>query len=136
MLVPPRGPYSGFCGLEDHNTGRKAYHGPGRRAGGRVGLAPEISDMTRLALAPEAAILRGSCEILSYSGRLTMPKMKTHKGLKKRVKLTAKGKVRYKSANSGHLMSGKTGNRCRSLRKAKTLNGAIAKVIRVKLGSA
>ena len=65
-----------------------------------------------------------------------MPKMKTHKGLRKRVKVTSKGKVRYKSANSGHLMSGKSGDRCRSLRKPKTLGGAIAKVIKIKLGSA
>jgi len=47
----------------------------------------------------------------------TMPKMKTHKGLAKRVKITATGKVRFKKANSGHLMSGKSGRRCRSLRK-------------------
>lgn len=65
-----------------------------------------------------------------------MPKMKTHKGLKKRVKVTATGKVRYKSANSGHLMSGKSGNRCRSLRKPKTLNSALVKLIKIKLGSA
>lgn len=51
----------------------------------------------------------------------TMPKMKTHKGLAKRVKITANGKVRFKSANSGHLMSGKSGGRCRSLRKATIL---------------
>lgn len=50
-----------------------------------------------------------------------MPKMKTHKGLAKRVKITATGKVRYKKANSGHLMSGKSGGRCRSLRKAAIL---------------
>ena len=65
-----------------------------------------------------------------------MPKMKTHKGLKKRVKVTSKGKVRYKSANSGHLMSGKSGNRCRSLRKPKTLNSGLVKQIRIKLGAA
>lgn len=64
-----------------------------------------------------------------------MPKMKTHKGLKKRVKVTAKGKVRYKSANSGHLMSGKSGDRCRSLRKPKTLASGLTKQIKRKLGS-
>jgi len=46
-----------------------------------------------------------------------MPKMKTHKGIKKRVKITANGKVKHKRAGSGHLMSGKNGNRCRGLRK-------------------
>lgn len=46
-----------------------------------------------------------------------MPKMKTHKGILKRVRLTAKGKVRHKKSNTGHLMSGKSGSRCRKLRQ-------------------
>ena len=65
-----------------------------------------------------------------------MPKMKTHKGLKKRVKVTANGKVKYKSRNAGHLMSGKSGNRCRSLRKPRTLDGTVRKAIKIKLGAA
>ncbi len=56
-----------------------------------------------------------------------MPKMKTHKGTKKRMKLTAKGKVKHKSANAGHLMSSKSGDRCRNLRKSCFLKGRIAK---------
>lgn len=63
-----------------------------------------------------------------------MPKMKTHKGLKKRVKVTATGKVRYKRANSGHLMSGKSGDRCRSMRRPSTLAGVVSKRIRIALG--
>lgn len=62
-------------------------------------------------------------------GETIMPKMKTHKGTKKRMKLTANGKVKHKTANAGHLMSGKSGNRCRSLRKPSILKGAIAKRI-------
>jgi large subunit ribosomal protein L35 len=54
-----------------------------------------------------------------------MPKMKTHKGIKKRVRITATGKVKYKRANSGHLMSGKSGNRCRSMRKPAILNAKV-----------
>ena len=65
-----------------------------------------------------------------------MPKMKTHKGLKKRVKVTSTGKVKYKSRNAGHLMSTKSGNRCRALRKSCTLAGAISKNIKIKLGAA
>ena len=65
-----------------------------------------------------------------------MPKMKTHKGTKKRVKVTARGKVRYKSANAGHLMSGKSGNRCRSLRRPNILKGARQKQIKIALGKA
>ncbi len=44
-----------------------------------------------------------------------MPKLKTHKGLAKRIKITAKGKVKFKKAFSGHLMSHKTGKKCRHL---------------------
>jgi len=46
-----------------------------------------------------------------------MPKMKRHKGLAKRVRVTARGKVRYNKSNAGHLLSGKSGNRRRRLRQ-------------------
>lgn len=46
-----------------------------------------------------------------------MPKQKTHKGLAKRFKVTARRKVMHKASFSGHLMSGKSGARCRRLRK-------------------
>lgn len=46
-----------------------------------------------------------------------MPKQKTHKGLARRVKVTATGKVMRKRAFAGHLMSRKSGARCRRLRK-------------------
>jgi len=42
-------------------------------------------------------------------------KQKPHKGLLKRVKMTASGKIVRRKANKGHLMSGKTGNRRRRL---------------------
>ncbi len=63
-----------------------------------------------------------------------MPKMKTHKGLQKRVKLTAKGKVKRRMSFAGHLMSGKSGKRCRQLRQAALLTGKIAKNIKRALG--
>ncbi len=65
-----------------------------------------------------------------------MPKMKTHKGVKKRMKVTAKGKVHFRHPNAGHLMSGKTGDRRRVLRRPAILEGAIAKQIRIALGKA
>ena len=65
-----------------------------------------------------------------------MPKMKTHKGAKKRVKVTATGKVRYKSANANHLMSGKSGNRCRNLRRPVILKSAQRRLIKLALGKA
>ena len=36
-----------------------------------------------------------------------MPKQKTHKGLSKRVKVTASGKIKHKRSGAGHLMSKK-----------------------------
>lgn len=57
-----------------------------------------------------------------------MPKMKRHKGLAKRVRVTASGKIKYKKSNAGHLMSGKSGNRKRRLRKDGTF--ANAKVVK------
>ncbi len=59
-----------------------------------------------------------------------MPKMKTHKGTKKRFKLTSKGKVRHKTAGGNHLMSGKNGGRCRKMRRPSVLHGAIERRVR------
>ena len=53
-----------------------------------------------------------------------MPKIKTHKGMKKRFKVTATGKVLHKRAGSSHLMSHKSGKRVRRLRKKSALNVA------------
>ncbi|MFQ5495211.1 MAG: 50S ribosomal protein L35 [Phycisphaerae bacterium] len=61
-----------------------------------------------------------------------MPKMKTHKGVLKRVRVTAKGKVKHKRSNAGHLMSSKNGNRCRGLRRPATF----AKAFRARLKEA
>ncbi len=63
-----------------------------------------------------------------------MPKMKTHKGLKKRFRVSAKGKVRHKRSNAGHLMSGKSGDRCRAMRRPAALKGAVGKRIKIALG--
>ena len=45
-----------------------------------------------------------------------MPKMKTHKGSKKRFRVTASGKLKRRQAGKKHLLSHKTGKRKRSLR--------------------
>jgi large subunit ribosomal protein L35 len=50
-----------------------------------------------------------------------MPKLKTHKGMKKRFKISATGKVSHKRCGSSHLMSHKSGKRVRRLRKTTTL---------------
>src|SRR5262245_59409080 len=50
-----------------------------------------------------------------------MPKLKTHKGIKKRFKVSANGKVSHKRCGSSHLMSHKNGKQVRRLRKKKML---------------
>jgi large subunit ribosomal protein L35 len=45
-----------------------------------------------------------------------MPKQKTHKGTKKRFRLTATGKVKHRSAGTSHLASRMTQKRTRQLR--------------------
>lgn len=50
-----------------------------------------------------------------------MPKMKTHKGMKKRFKVSATGKVSHKRCGSSHLMSHKSGKQVRRLRKKQIL---------------
>jgi large subunit ribosomal protein L35 len=46
-----------------------------------------------------------------------MPKMKTHKGMKKRFKVSATGKVSHKRCGSSHLNSHMSGKKIRKLRK-------------------
>jgi large subunit ribosomal protein L35 len=50
-----------------------------------------------------------------------MPKLKTHKGMKKRFKVSATGKVSHKKCGSSHLMSHKSGKQVRRLRKKQIL---------------
>ncbi len=44
-------------------------------------------------------------------------KFKTHKGLKKRVRITASGKIKVKRAGKGHLLSNKSGERLRRMER-------------------
>ncbi len=58
-------------------------------------------------------------------------KMKTHKGIKKRFKVTATGKVTHKKCGSSHLNSHKRGKKIRQLRKKQVLqNGADSQRLR------
>ncbi|HPC96149.1 MAG TPA: 50S ribosomal protein L35 [Sedimentisphaerales bacterium] len=63
-----------------------------------------------------------------------MPKQKTHKGLTKRVKVTARGKVKHRRAGTGHLMSSKNAKRRRRLSSPAVTEGKIAKTMKIKLG--
>jgi large subunit ribosomal protein L35 len=49
-----------------------------------------------------------------------MPKQKTHKGLAKRVKVTARGKIKHRRAGASHLMSVKNAKRRRAIRRPAT----------------
>lgn len=64
-----------------------------------------------------------------------MPKHKTNKGLSKRVKVTGRGKIKAKKCGMGHLLSGKTSNRRRHLKKSLLIKGVVVKTIKEMLGS-
>ena len=51
-----------------------------------------------------------------------MPKLKTHKGLKWRVKLTARGKAMAFRTGRRHLLIGKSSSRMRKLRRKRQLS--------------
>jgi large subunit ribosomal protein L35 len=58
-----------------------------------------------------------------------MPKQKTHKGMKRRFKITASGKAKHRRAFRGHLLSHKGGKRTRQMRQDGVVVGADAKNI-------
>lgn len=45
-----------------------------------------------------------------------MSKLKSHKGLLKRIRVTGKGKVKFRKAFTGHLRSHKSGSKLMQLR--------------------
>ncbi len=59
-----------------------------------------------------------------------MPKIKTHKGAKKRLKITGGGKIRRHKSHTRHLFTGKSAKRKRNLRKSTTVHSADEKRIR------
>ena len=63
-----------------------------------------------------------------------MPKMKTHKGTAKRVKLTGTGKLRRQQANRRHLLEQKSSTRTRRLDGTTDVAPAEAKRIKRLLG--
>jgi large subunit ribosomal protein L35 len=59
-----------------------------------------------------------------------MPKIKTHRGLAKRVKVTATGKIKRSKAYHSHLLSSKTPKMKRRLSKSDTIHPSDAKRIK------
>jgi large subunit ribosomal protein L35 len=63
-----------------------------------------------------------------------MPKTKTNKALRKRVKVTARGKIRRHRVGAGHLKSSKSPRRLRRLRQETDVPEAFARHVRQLLG--
>jgi large subunit ribosomal protein L35 len=62
-----------------------------------------------------------------------MPKMKTHKGAKKRFKITGTGKVKRFRAFKSHILTKKSSKRKRRLRRGTTIatNGEVRNIKRL-----
>lgn len=63
-----------------------------------------------------------------------MPKMKTNKSVAKRVKVTARGKIRRYRAGAGHLRSRKSSKQIRRFRRPTGLSPGFAKQAKKMLG--
>jgi large subunit ribosomal protein L35 len=63
-----------------------------------------------------------------------MPKQKTNKSVRKRMKVTANGKIKRHKANKRHLLAGRTSKRKRQLRRSVIETGRIARKYVLALG--
>lgn len=67
---------------------------------------------------------------------MKMPKMKSHRGVAKRFKVTSSGKIRRRRANANHILEKKTSSRKRRLTgRDATVSEADSKRIRRMLGA-
>ncbi len=64
-----------------------------------------------------------------------MPKLKTHKGTAKRVKITRTGKVVRERAFGNHILAKKSKARKRNMKTAAFVNGKIKKNVKTALGA-
>ena len=64
-----------------------------------------------------------------------MPKLKTHSGTKKRIRVTKNGKVLRRHATGNHLLSKKSASRKRNFAGLEIVSGKQAKNIKLKLGA-
>lgn len=63
-----------------------------------------------------------------------MPKMKTHKGAKARIKLTGTGKLRRLQQMNGHLFNGRSQRQLRRLEREVAVAPGDAKIIKRMIG--
>lgn len=64
-----------------------------------------------------------------------MYKLKTHKGLAKRVRITGTGKVKFKKGGMGHLTGHMSGSTRRRLNESSYVKGKMASKIKVLIGA-
>jgi large subunit ribosomal protein L35 len=65
---------------------------------------------------------------------MSKTKMKTHKGIKKRFKLTARGKLLYKHPSGNHLMNSKNAKRRKRIAHPAIITGVYAEKIKAMFG--
>lgn len=63
-----------------------------------------------------------------------MPKLKTHKGTAKRIKLTSTGKLTRRRAYGNHLLQKKSKSRKRAIKTSAAVTGSMAKNVKRALG--
>lgn len=63
-----------------------------------------------------------------------MPKMKTHKGTAKRIKITSTGKLTRRRAFGNHQQAKKSKSRKRAINTTATVTGSMAKNVKRALG--
>ena len=63
-----------------------------------------------------------------------MPKLKTHKGTAKRVKITGSGKIVRERAFGNHILAKKSKDRKRNMKTDAVISGKIKKNIKTALG--
>lgn len=64
-----------------------------------------------------------------------MPKLKTHKGTAKRIKVTRSGKLLRERAFGNHMLSKKSKSRKRNIKTVASISGKAAKNIKRAIGS-
>lgn len=64
-----------------------------------------------------------------------MPKMKSHRGARKRFKTTGTGKILRRKQGKGHLLSHKSSKRRRKMRKDQAINDCQLRTVRILMQS-
>lgn len=64
-----------------------------------------------------------------------MPKLKTHSGTKRRVRVTKNGKVLVRHASGNHLLQKKSASRKRTFAGMQEITGKSAKNLKLRLGA-